>query len=294
MTAAGCGMARDVCRDKVNVRKRGQLVGYKAKVARWRGMYDLHCHILPSLDDGPSSLDDAVSMARVAAMDGIVGTVVTPHGDAVEAAGGKDELERRLNALRAEMARAGVKLQLMAGAEHKLRPELVESLVQGRAPRLNGSRYVLVELDFVNYAPYTEEVVFQLRLRGFTPVLAHPERQEVLQRDPMRVRGLAEQGVVLQLTAGSLEGAFGEGARRAAETMLKEGLAHLLASDAHGATGSRPPVMSRGAMLARKLVGDKGMELLVHENPAAILEDRGVVSLERRPSRSFWPVRRGR
>lgn len=253
-------------------------------------MHDLHCHLLPALDDGPTTLEDSLAMARAAAADGIRRAVVTPHADRVAQAGGPDQIQRRLQALQAELDRGGIPLTLLPGAEHKLRPDLVRDLREGTATRLNGSRYLLVELDFVTFPPYTEDIIFQIRLHGATPVLAHPERQEVLQRSMGRLKSLIAQGVVVQLTAGSLEGAFGGQAKRAAQTMLREGLVHILATDAHGPHGPRPQIMSRGLSVAEKIVGARGVDMLVRENPVAILEDRNVSPLEPPASRSLWPA----
>jgi protein-tyrosine phosphatase len=251
-------------------------------------MHDVHCHLLPGLDDGPEAMEDAVAMARVAAGDGIAVVLATPHGEAVAAAGGTSDLLRRVAATQAAITQAGIKLDLRAGTEHQLSIGLANELAAGKGATLNGTRYVLVEMDFTHYQPFTEEALFQLRLQGYQPVLAHPERQEVLQRQFVKVRKLLEMGVLMQVTAGSVAGDFGPAAKHAAEALLKEGAVHFLATDAHRPREWRPPVLSNGLATARRLVGESNVARMVIDNPRALLEGKGVVRQVTRGAQPFW------
>ncbi|GBD10442.1 Tyrosine-protein phosphatase YwqE [bacterium HR23] len=253
---------------------------------------DLHCHLLPALDDGPETTEEALAMARRLAEEGVATVLATPHADAVEANGGREALCQRVASFQDAVRREGIPLTVAMGAEQRLLPPLVEGVERGKAITLNGSRYLLAELDFVHLPPFTEQVVFALRLRGLVPVLAHPERQAVLQRQPQRVRRLAEMGVLFQITGASLLGVFGKHAQRTAQVLLREGLVHAVATDAHHADGPRAPTLAPVVEVLTRLVGEAQAHLLLAENPSAILHNGEVESLPTPPHRrslvSLW------
>jgi protein-tyrosine phosphatase len=204
-------------------------------------MIDLHAHILPRVDDGPPSTDDALEMARMAAAAGTTAMATTSHvghvhGVAPEAIAGARE------ALTAQLASEGIELELLAGGEiaHDRLPDLDDHVLRTLA--LGGGSYVLLECPFSPIGDGLEPLVADLHERGFEVLLAHPERSASLQHDPDLLAALVDQGALAQLTTGSLLGGFGPIAQQAAETMLRRGLVHVLASDAHDAV-HRPPVL---------------------------------------------------
>ena len=253
-------------------------------------MYDVHCHILPDIDDGPQGLEEALSMARIAVDDGTRTVVATPHGTRVMALGGKEALEGRVRSFNDELRANNIDLTVVMGAEYLLSPELLEEARQGALISLNGSRYLLVEIDFLQYHHYTEEALFQLQLEGFTPMLAHPERQADIQERPKLLTGLVDRGVLSQITGGSLLGHFGRSAQRCAEHLLKQNVVHLLASDGHSATGNRQPVMAEALTAAERLVGEAAARTLVVANPSAVLaDDRVALPVIRSAHRRLFP-----
>ena len=163
-------------------------------------MYDVHCHILPGIDDGPERLEQAIAMARIALADGIRTIVATPHAARVADEGGIEALEQRVQGFNDELRANAINLTVAMGVEYQLSMEFLEEVQRGAATGLNGSRYLLVEIDFLQYPPYTEEALFQLQLEGFTPVLAHPERQATIQERSELLAGLVERGVLSQIT----------------------------------------------------------------------------------------------
>src|SRR6266851_2913762 len=126
---------------------------------------------------------------------------------------------------------------------------------------------------FSSALPETERVIFELRAFGVVPVLAHPERYWVIQQDSGRLAALLERGVLAQLTAGSLVGLQGNTARKCAETLLKRGLIHCIASDAHG-PGRRPPAISQGMQVAERMLGHEQAQQLIESCPAAIVHNQ--------------------
>lgn len=243
-------------------------------------MIDLHLHILPGVDDGPETLDEAVEMARMAAADGCTTLIATPHQRTVSfqnrAAG--PLRERWLETREA----VGEILRLELGAEVHVDRELpaeIDRAAEGGAESepltLAGGRWMLVELDFYGRGPSPEIVANELIKRGIRPIFAHPERVASLAGDPDRARRLVERGATMQLTAASLLGEFGRRARAAADEFLEEGVAHFLASDAHGAAW-RTPGLSEARGLVAAVYGEEVARRLTEDNPLAVLEDRAL------------------
>lgn len=233
-------------------------------------MIDLHCHILPGLDDGAADLATALDMARACVRDGVQVVVCTPHilpglyhntGSDIRQATG-----RMQQALDAE----GIPLTLVTGADVHVAPDLVGGLRSGRLLSIADSRYVLIEPPH-HVAPIRlEDAFFELLLAGYVPVLTHPERLSWISKQYPLIQRLTRSGVWMQITAGSLAGAFGREARYWSERMLDEGCVHVLATDAHG-VDRRPPDLGRGRELAARRIGEAGALDLVWTRPGGVL-----------------------
>ncbi|MDX6554739.1 MAG: protein-tyrosine phosphatase [Miltoncostaeaceae bacterium] len=202
-------------------------------------MIDLHTHILHGLDDGPPDLDGSVAMARAAVRAGTTAVATTSHINV-----GFGLTTEHLRAARAELAerleRDGIPLELLAGGE--VAPEKLPDLDDAtlRAVTLGGGDCILLECPFPPVGAAMEPMVADLHRRGFTVLLAHPERSASFQQDPGRLRRLVDMGAWAQVTSGALDGGFGERAQRAGMAMLEAGLVHVLASDSHDPQ-YRPP-----------------------------------------------------
>lgn len=235
-------------------------------------MIDLHHHCLPGIDDGPREWDEAVAMCRMAADEGIEQIIATPH-----VLRGRwrttppDQLAARLRELQ---ERAGKTLRLHLGSEYFFAHDMVDVLASGKSiVPLAGSRYVLIELAANSVPPLIEQPLFRAQLEGWTAILAHPERNLVLQENPELVSELVGHGVKMQVTLGSLLGEFGPAARRSAETLLDRRMVHFLATDAHN-TEKRPPRVRAAADLVRERYGAGHLSFLTVENPRAVLENQ--------------------
>ncbi len=235
-------------------------------------MIDLHCHMLPSIDDGATDLETALAMARLAVADGIRTVACTPHiypGLYENTAPG---ILAAVEAFREQLALAGLSLDLGYGADTHLVPDLLEGLRNGRIPTLNGTRYLLLEPPHHVAPPRLEESCFALLAAGYLPIITHPERLTWIVDHYPRFQELARRGVWMQITAGSLTGRFGPDARYYAERMLDEGLVHILATDSHSPK-HRPPALAEGRRAAARWVGPEEAGRLVLERPQAILDN---------------------
>jgi protein-tyrosine phosphatase len=249
-------------------------------------MIDIHCHILPAVDDGAGSLEDALSMARIAVADGIRRVVATPHQfdwDCQALSAGVRELQRHMEA-------SGILLDLAHGVELRVSPDLMQRTGEERGCTLNGSRYILLELPLADYPLYTDEVVFSLQLRGLVPILAHPERNLAIQAAPDLMANLGERGVLGQMTGSSLLDGADRHTRTTAENLLVRGLVQVLATDAHDAH-HRAPRLSPAVDAAARVVGREQAEAMVTSIPEAILADKEITTQIPRPTK---PVRRWR
>ncbi len=234
-------------------------------------MIDLHSHILPGIDDGSTSLEMSLAMARIAVNDGIRVMACTPHiypGLYLNNAAG---IQAARDALQAALDDKGIALQLTTGADVHLVPGLVEGLRAGTIPSLHRSRYVLLEPAHHVAPPRCAESVFQLVAAGYVPVITHPERLTWIEKGGFDVMvELVRNGAWLQVTAASLTGLFGPRPKYWAERLLGEGLTHILASDAHSST-RRVPVMSEGRTVAEKLLGSEEALQLVQGRQRVVL-----------------------
>lgn len=242
------------------------------------GMIDLHCHLLPGIDDGARDLDVALSMAQMAIDDGITTLACTPHiypGMYENTAPG---IRQAIADLQAQLDQRDMPLQLVQGADVHLQPDLAGSIRSGRVPTLAASRYLLLEPPHHVAPPRFEESVFELQVAGYVAVITHPERLSWLADHYPMMQRLVRAGAWMQVTAGSLTGRFGRNARYWAERMLDDGLVHLLATDAHDPQ-RRPPLLAEGREAAAQRIGRAQAWHLVHTRPAGIVANRPVADL---------------
>lgn len=231
-------------------------------------MIDIHCHILPEVDDGPKSWDVAVEMCRMAAADGITHTVATPHANS-RYLYERDYLLELLDDLR---ARVGPALEFSLGCDFHLSFENLERVLEEpRTYTVGSTNYLLIELSNYSIPNNLAECFVRLGDRGLTPILTHPERNPILQQTPQRVLEYAEQGCLIQVTASSLTGFWGERPEIVARWLLDRSAVHVLATDAHD-TKRRVPILSEARDVAAEIVGAEYAQALVEGNPGAIVK----------------------
>jgi len=240
-------------------------------------LIDLHCHILPGLDDGPENIDQSLEMVRRAGTDGIRTIVATPHTHNTVYRNHFDDVCRCVDTVGEIIRNKGLGTTICPGLEVRMCPGMVWRLGAGEIGTLNQTgRYLLVEFPFQALPSGYRNELFDLRLKGVTPIIAHPERNLVLQNELERVYELVEMGCLLQLTAMSITGELGEAAMVCARELLDLRLAHVIASDAHSHE-NRPPVLSSAVEAAARILGSETEARdMVTKTPAAIIEGRNV------------------
>lgn len=237
-------------------------------------MIDIHAHILPGVDDGAGSIEESLAMARLAVSEGVTTILTTSHSAEWFKLGPRTKMVAQIESLQHAFDSEGVPLQLRPGMEIYMTPETPADLVAGRAWGLASSRYLLVEVAFQSWPAYAEQVLFELQVAGYIPILAHPERYGAVQRDPNIMYTLAERGVLGQVTALSLTGGNGPEVQQCAYTLLDHGLVQFIASDGHGeGAQKRKPVVAAGLAEASRRIGADAARAMLTTNPQAILDD---------------------
>lgn len=235
-------------------------------------MIDVHCHILPGIDDGPESMDVSVEMAETAIAEGITHIVATPHAseayffDFARVREVRDELQ----------AKIGSRLALATGCDFHLNPENLAALRGNASPFcINQRDYLLVEFSEYSIPPAMDQTLHEIQLLGLRPVITHPERNAILRAQTDRLARWVRLGSFVQVTAGSLTGSFGAAVQKDAWRWMQEGMVHLVASDAHNMRG-RPLRLAPAFAMVHEQMGEEVAKALFFENPKAALEGRDL------------------
>lgn len=233
------------------------------------GWVDIHCHVLPGVDDGATDIDMSLAMLRNAVDEGLRQVIVTPHYQAGDETERLRRHERTFADLVSAVTAEGLPIDLRLGVEMGFRFGL-EHVAADPAARLAGGSYVLVDLPPGPLSPGLEQAFFGLRTAGWRPILAHPERHRELARHPERIQRLQEQDLLLQVNAGSLIGQFGRRAMAAATWLVEGGWADFVASDGHDLRKRRMSIHAAADRL-HDLVGKERTRQLICDNPACVL-----------------------
>ncbi len=250
-------------------------------------MVDIHSHILPGLDDGAATLEEAVAMVRMAAASGTTDIVATPHAD-LKYIYDPAAVSARAGELREA---AGGDIRIYTGCEFHLTPENIDAAL--REPcrfAINRRSYLLVELPETP-PPSLEDILNRLLEGGMIPVLTHPERNPYVQRNLVQLEEWVRGGSLVQVTADALLGRFGRRAEETAGELMRRSLVHFIASDAHD-TRHRTPSLREARDWTVRHCGEPWAELLLRENPGAALDGRPLPHPPASPRRRrWWPFR---
>ncbi len=234
-------------------------------------MIDLHCHILPNLDDGPTSLEESIEMCRLASADGIHTIVATPHFKPGIYNPLEHDLLRTLGSLQEEVRKRNLSIRLLCGADISITPELWIYLQEKRLLTINGTgRYFLAEFSHATIPQNWDWFLLQKRRFGIIPILTHPERNRWFLSHPEALYSFVLSGGLVQLTASSLLGQSSDDSRDFALRAIKYRHAHIIATDAHSVK-DRPPRLAEAVDVAAKIVGKDSALDMVNTFPQKIL-----------------------
>ena len=244
-------------------------------------MVDIHCHILPDVDDGAWDLDMALEMAQIAVRCGVTRIITTPHFKGVpEALEDIPYILHQFRQLQNALKRDTPELELIPGAEILCLPQTMEMARAGELPTLGNSRYVLTEFYFDASWQFIDATLEELQSFGYLPVVAHPERYGAVQRNPGLAQSWFNRGIVLQINKGSILGAFGHRAEDTAARLLYRGNAHIIASDAHSPL-RRTTDLSGVREWVLDHLGREYARVLLEDNPGRITRGQPIRRLRR-------------
>lgn len=243
-------------------------------------MVDIHCHILPEVDDGAGSMPEALAMARMAVECGVTDLAATSHYRAQwDNLARLEELKQAFWDVREALAQEQIPLRLHPGAEILCSWDTVELAADGLLPGLGGTDYVLCEFRFDAECAYMDDILSGIAKAGYRPVVAHPERYAAIQRDPRRVRHWFGREYVIQMDKGSVLGSLGSRAQDAAGWLLEAGCVHMVASDAHSARRRTTRLSGLQAYL-RERYPREYVRLLLEDNPGRLLRGEPMLPVE--------------
>lgn len=254
---------------------------------------DIHCHLLPGIDDGAGDPSESLAMAMQAVEEGIQTVVVTPHQLGAYAHNRGDMIRTRTEALQQLLDSNEIPLRVLPGADVRIDDHMAARLASGDVLTVGDHRkHVLLELPHELYMPL-EPVLEQLKGMGMTGILTHPERNRGILSQPSLIEPLVEAGCLMQVTAGSLTGTFGPACQALAEQMCRRGWVHFLATDAHGSRSRRPRIRDAHRRAA-ELAGEQAADLWCQEYPGLAAAGKPVpagpvhVAPPQRRGWAFW------
>jgi protein-tyrosine phosphatase len=236
-------------------------------------MIDLHCHMLPGIDDGPKTMEQALEMARFAVEQGTRRCVVTPHIRPGSFDNDSDGIRRTFEAFQEQLAAENIPLQIGMAAEVRVCAELPGLIAQGKIPflgRWQNMDLILLEFPHDHIPAGADKLIDWLIRRDILPVIAHPERNQGVMRQPEKIDLFLNRGCLLQITADSITGLFGEVSQKLALSLIEQGKAALIATDAHNMHKRRPSLKAAHDLLM-PIIGAVKTQALFSGNAEAML-----------------------
>lgn len=238
-------------------------------------MIDVHSHILPGVDDGAKDMDMSIEMARMYLENGYEKVIATPHWIEHAGTANMEENSEVLSSLQEALEQNNIPLEVRLGNEFFIAPDLFRYVDGGEGAAMSGSSYILIELPIREYPRYTESVLFDLQLKGYRPIIAHPERYEVFREDPNKLRELIKKGIYTQMNFHSITGLYGKEVQKQAVEFLEHGFIHMIGTDAHS-SGRRSPDIGEAYSVLEELVGKEEAVELTKKRAEQMIEDRSI------------------
>lgn len=236
---------------------------------------DIHSHILPQIDDGAKNIDMSIKMLRIAQQNGICSIILTPHNKPMHHNASPEKIGSLTDELQEAANKKEIAIRLYVGNEIYYRSNILEILEERKASTLADSMYVLVEFGPMDDFDYIRNGIYQLLSGGFRPILAHVERYGSVASSVERVRELVKMGCYIQINAGSVMGQYGFGTKKFTRQILKQGLVHFVATDAHDDVRRRPCLLDCAKYIDKKF-GEDYAEKILKENPEKVINNEYI------------------
>lgn len=252
-------------------------------------MIDIHCHLLPSIDDGAKDLETSLAMLRIAEGDGIKKIIATPHFYRGYYENEYNYIEEQVDKLNEEAKKAGINVDVFPGQEVFLDKYTVKYYKEGIIRGLNGSKYMLVELDMEEFSENDLDIIYELRLLGVKPIIAHPERYAYVNKNLTVLNSFIKEECFFQVNSSSLSGLFGKNVKKTAESIIKKGLCNFIATDAHSAS-RRAPRLKEGFEFIQK--NNEKIYKNIDKNTQMLLENVDIIceNEEMKENKSIFSV----
>ncbi|WML41549.1 CpsB/CapC family capsule biosynthesis tyrosine phosphatase [Neobacillus sp. OS1-2] len=237
-------------------------------------MIDIHCHILPGIDDGAKNVEDSLNMAKEAVKEGIHTIIATPHLNS-QYDNRKPSILKKVEELNQSLQEANINMRILPGQEPRIFGEILADLETGDIQTLNDSQYVFIEFPSSHVPRYTEKLLFDIQVKGLTPIIVHPERNAELIERPETLYKLVEKGALTQVTASSLCGYFGKKIKNYSMQLIESNQTHFIASDAHNVNNRTFKMDEAFSLIDSKFGSD--YVYLFKENAELLIEKKNII-----------------
>ena len=238
-------------------------------------MIDIHCHILPNVDDGSESLEESIAMAKIAESEGITKIVNTSHCHFDFKYKKGNELKLELEKFNQVLKEENINIEVLLGNELYYTSDLIERFNELDFFSMNNSKYILMEFSPINFPKNIEDVIYEIKIRGYIPIIAHAERYKQVQEDVNIVFDCIKEGALIQVNASSILGKNGENVEDTSKKLLDNNMVHFVATDAHSSNRRRPLIKDSYNYILKNY-GKEVSEKLFIENPTAVIENRDI------------------
>ncbi|SFD86871.1 protein-tyrosine phosphatase [Lentibacillus persicus] len=244
-------------------------------------MIDIHCHILPGIDDGAQAITDSLAMAQTASEQGIHTIVATPHHRNGAYDNEKNDILHYTTQLNDQLKEEDIPVTILPGQETRINGDMIDEINNGQIQPLNGTKYVFVEFSSNHVPRYAKQMLFDIQVAGHIPVIVHPERNSAIYQHPSILHEFVQKGALTQVTAASLAGKFGKNIRKFSHQLIDANMTHFIASDAHNTT-TRGFVMDEAY---QELSDEHGQDMtyLFMENAQLLINGQNVNKDEPQP-----------
>ena len=241
-------------------------------------MIDIHSHILPGVDDGAQTEADSIEMAKTAVEQGIHTIIATPHHRNGKYENSRENIEKQVDILNGLFENEAIPLTVLAGQEVRINGDMIDDLENGELLPLHHTKYLFVEFPSGHIPRYAKQMLFDIQVAGYTPIIVHPERNRELMEHPDRLYEIVRKGALTQVTAASVVGKFGKKIQKFTHQLIEADLTHFIASDAHNTT-TRGFCMQEAFQTVKEQYGAESYYMFL-ENSELLIDNQNVNRME--------------